>query len=75
MGKVDRFMVWMNMLICPMMGGAASQNNKLCDEIEQRYPIKLGRADSGGRQDLICAANAIVMLDYLKILEKEEEIG
>jgi hypothetical protein len=72
MAKVDRLMLWMNLLVNPSSCVSSRQQRIICYSIEARYPIVLVKADFGTNPTKICEENTEILLDYLKILEQEE---
>ena len=72
MAKVDRLLAWMNLLVTPEYM-CISQQSRLCEEIEKRYPVKLFRTRNSMSHTLICSKNTKILLDYLEILEQEEK--
>ena len=65
--------MWMNLLVNPATGTSAENQRRLCDAIEKRYPLVLTRSLDFDPIGPSCIKNTKVFLDYLDILEKEEE--
>ena len=72
MAKVDRLLLWMDLLVTPE-DMTITQQHRTCKAIEKRYPVKLVRAHNYASYKLACSKNNKILLDYLEILEQEEK--